>query len=226
MADLVQDFKAQFIPKFSLPQIDLYTALIVGMIIIFILLIFFIIYIWRTYRIRIIELEDLGKGYRAKIFQARPVTINGIPKYRLLGKKDEGSTFFHPKPLMINASPSDAVIPLRTALDFYKDLIIVHKDKAGDARPFKLFTSKDQINFGTYADTEGKVNLDKLFGDIFPTLQVDNIKMRGWYKLKSNEGLNIYHEPTNFLGGVGTGSLMFIMFIIFAVFINAYLIFK
>lgn len=230
MADIIQGAVGNLIPKFSMPSFQmgmkemLWMGIFVEIIITFIFL-YIVIYIWRNYTIRLIELEPMGKSYRARILWGKPIIENGVPKYQILGKKDEGSTFFKKVPLKIPAFPSDVKIPMKAILG-YKELIIVHKDKNGDYRPFKALISKDQFDLTQYVGKEGQFNFNHFFEDLLPTLQIDNVKMRSWYKMKVNETLNIYKDPVQGLSKLIRPDLMMVLFIIFVVMIGAYMILK
>ncbi len=233
MADIIQEAIGSLtpnMPSFSMSSLSVRQMLWVGVaaeIIIVIVFVYFVYFIWKNYSIRLVELEDIGKSFRARLYRAKPITENGVPKYQILGQKDEDSTFFHNKPLKIPAFPSDTKIPLRGFAGFYKDLIIVHKDKNGDHRPFKALISKDQFDLQRYIKENNQFDFDAFFKDLLPTLQIDNVKMRSWYKMKINEGLNIYREPgLSSLFQGGTMNLMMVLFVIFAIFIGAYMIFK
>ena len=228
MADIIQETIGRFIPKgdgisigSKLAGINPWDIAIAIEVIFLILLIMFVIYIFKVYRYRILELEDRGRGsLRARIMWAKPLTENGIPRYVILGKKDE-----HGKPLKITATTSDNTIPLRTVGGFYKDIVIMHKDKNGDYRPFKPITDKTQIDLESYREEhDGKklFNITKCLDELFPTLKIDNLKMRGWYALMTKETLNLYKDKSEFMKKLP--SIMIVICIIFGLGIGAYML--
>ncbi len=227
MANILQEAIGRFKPSGGvsnpLANINPWDIAIAGEIIFLILLIGFVVWVWKVYRYRILELEDMGRGsLRARILWAKPVTINGIPRYQILGKKNEFG-----KPLTIIASTSDNTIPLKTFAGFYKDIVIMYKDKNGDYRPYKPIVDKTQINideYKIYNKEAGKklFNLSKFLDELFPVLKIDNLKMRGWYALMTKETLNLYKDKSELMKKLP--SIMIIICIIFGLCLAAYMI--
>ncbi len=207
----------------KLSSINPWDIAIAGEIIFLILLIGFVVWVWKVYRYRILELEDMGRGsLRARILWAKPITENGIPRYQILGKKDEFG-----KPLKIIASTSDNTIPLRTIAGFYKDIVIMYKDKNGDYRPWKPIVDKTQIDIESYKifnkEANKKLfNITKFLDELFPVLKIDNQKMRGWYALMTKETFNLYKDKSEFMKKLP--SIMIVVCIIFGLCLAAYMI--
>ncbi len=228
MADIFQESIGRLIPKgdgisigTKLSGINPWDIAIAMEVIFLILLIIYVVYVFKVYRYRILELEDRGRGsLRARILWAKPLTENGIPRYVILGKKDE-----HGKPLKITATTTDNTIPLRTIFGFYKDIVIMYKDKNGDYRPYKPITDKAQIDLEPYrqlVDNQKLFNVTKFLDELFPVLKIDNLKMRGWYALMTKETLNLYKDKSDLMKKLP--SIMVVLFIIFGLGVGAYMV--
>ena len=228
MADIIQETFGNLLPKgggMSNPfaNINPWDIAIAVEVITLVLLIVFVIYIWKTYKYRILELEDRGRGsLRARILWAKEVMYNGMPRYQVLGKKNE-----HGEPLKINATTTDNTIPLRTVGGFYKDIVIMYKDKNGDYRAYKPIVDKTQIDLNSYReekDGQKLFNVTRFLDELFPVLKVDNLKMRGWYSLMTKETMNLYKDPKE--AKKKLINMMLVLGVIFGICIGAYLILK
>jgi len=227
MANVIQNSVANLgikMPSFSLPQVDTYTAILVGMGVLLVLMISLVFYKLFVYKIKILEMEDRGRSsVVARMLSAKTITENGVKKYQLWGEKDENR-----KPIKLIASSTDNVIPIKTMGGMvYRDLVIMHRDKIGDYRPWKPIVSAEQINLDDFVD-ENKETGRKSFRAqefidwLFPVLKIDNLKMRGWYTLQTKETLNLYKEEGKLLKKYG--NMMMLLFIIFAVGVGAYML--
>ena len=228
MADVLQEAFGGITPKLpsiSLPSISTYDALLYGMIAIFVLMIVLFVMRFLVYKVKILALEDRGRGsLLGRIYAARHVTVNGTPRYQLLGKKDS-----YGNPYQIMASTSDNIIPLKTALGTYRDLVVYHVDKNGDFRPFKPIVSAEQVNIKDFQivdeRTGGALFKYREFVEwMFPLLKIDNLKMRDWHILQTKETFSTYIESGATMKKII--KLMPILFIIFAVCMGAYMLLK
>ena len=228
MADIIQETLGRIIPKgdgisvgAKLGAINPWDLAIALEVIFLILLVVYVVYIFKVYKYRILELEDRGRGsLRARILWAKPMMENGIPRYVILGKKDENG-----KPLKIIATTTDNTIPLRTIMGFYKDIVIMHKDKNGDYRPFKPITDQTQIDLEPYnvtVDNQKLFNKTKFLNNLFPVLKIDNLKMRGWYALMTKETLNLYKDKSEFMKKLP--SMMIVLAVVFGLCVGAYML--
>jgi hypothetical protein len=135
MADVLQGVKNQLIPKglkFSLPSISPLWAALIGEVILIVGIITLFLYKFFVYKIRVIEIEDRGKGYKAKILHAKEVFVNEVKKYKIWGNKD-----------LIPTTSADFIIPLEVGFGISRDMVILHKDINGDHRPMTINESKD-----------------------------------------------------------------------------------
>ena len=231
MANVIQDVMGNFAPKgdgagFTLPTINTYDAVLYSLIGILILLILVFAYRFFVYKIKILELEDRGRNsLKARVLLAKKIYENGRPKYQLWGMKDPNSTGFFKKPLRINASPSDNLIPLKIMGIIYRDLVMMHRDKLGDFRPWKVIVNKDQINVEDYykkgTGDEKIFEMEKFLDDLFPVLKIDNLKMRGWYHLNVKETIGMYKEKSGL--SPEARNVMMILFVVFALCVGAYM---
>jgi hypothetical protein len=142
MATVFQGVKKQLIPQglqFSIPSISPLYAVLIGQIILIIGIIFLILYKFFVYKIRIIEVEDRGKGYKSRLLHAREIYKSGVKNYKVWGKKVEG------KPLLIPATSNDFILPMESAFGISRDLVFLHKDINGDHRPM-LINEKSELD--------------------------------------------------------------------------------
>lgn len=216
MADVVQEFVGKLKPSFSLPKIDPYIALFIGLGIVLLFMIIVVIWIYKTYKIKIIILNDLGNNaFLGEIKNGREFVENDITKIKLMGKHGD----------KINYPTRDSFIPYKNTFGFMRFLFIVHRDKNGDYRPFKAIINPNLVDYKGFIDKNKTFKIKDFLNSLFPVLKIDNLKMRTWYHLKVQETLNIYKE------GMGewlkkNANIMVFLFIIFALIIGAYLLLK
>lgn len=215
MAKVLQDLGVdKLVPKFTLPHISVFWAVLISLFLILGLLIFFVIYKWKVYNIKILEFRDRGNNaFECKLINAKQIEKDNMPQLKLWGRK--GRT--------INYPTGENLIPMRTKFGFMRNIILMHKDKVGDYRPFKPITKAELINVNKYVDKDGYFDKDKFFEELFPVLKIDNLKMRGWYNLMNKETFNIYQEKGEWIKK--NWPLMVVLFVVFGIGIGAYLLF-